>query len=999
MKKKIFAFDLGKTSIGYCVREDHDIKIANSIIMNIDHGTISDLKNRKNIKKILNAHKAREKYFKNLWIDCGLSPLEITDPNFTKEFSKKQDEKIYNSTLLRIALLQNKKLENWQIYKALHHAIQRRGYDAELPWKTIQTDDDKANKELMQKYTQKNNEELIHNEEYKYPCYYDALRLGLWTENEPQVFKKFIPQTNYNKIRSTNYVAPRNLVVKEISKLWINAQSQLPELKKYSVEEFLYGEYREAYGSYVNKDYQNYLGTEHDWQGVLGQKIPRFNNRIIAKCKLLPKRNVCKAETIENVTLVLLLQLKNLRITTGDGENIRLTPEELKEIYENWLQKKSERNNKLDTTITKKEIETVVNKKIINKIEPIKVNLAGRSSFCRRACNIMTDFILSGKLYPTDIDISKYIDAIDTKNGITHQEVSQMLEKIGDWNNLYIPDNRDENAKEGTSTRNKTDIIIGNITNPIVRNRLQIFRDLLLDLTTQYGTPDEIIFEFVRDGADNSLFGRIKAQSTEKYMKSQAKENELIKKELEDANALNGKYFEMHKLAKQQCCRSVYSGQMISISDYDNCEIDHIYPRTMGGNDAIYNKVLCFRTENQDKSGRTPYEWLSNDKENWTNYVNRLNEIKKSLGTKKFQLLTSKPVDCAKLIESYNALAETSHIARVAQQIAAATFDWGLQVKDEKRHIFVNNGASTSAIRKRYGLNSLLGNDYEKNRQNDKHHALDAICISYAREFVYDKDTNKDIIKGFNPDVVKHVIDNIMPLPYTNKKPLKANLRPLETIHGLRQYGEKAYITKRVEITSIKEKDVKSIIDKTIQNDLMTRLEQKPTLQEWIDLLANYIHPKKKTKVKKVMIFVSEGKLTKDTNERLRLGEFCDFGTKGTHHQFKSSKGHKGQILYFNEKGTVKVMPLYANKNTKESIDDLLNKGCRLYADGTVFYAGCLIQIPKDFKAGANTHSAGVYKVRTIQSNGQIKLESSNGIELSTSANNLVQAEFVKQKS
>ena len=57
----------------------------------------------------------------------------------------------------------------------------------------------------------------------------------------------------------------------------------------------------------------------------------------------------------------------------------------------------------------------------------------------------------------------------------------------------------------------KTDIIIGDVTNPIVRNRLQIFRDLLVRLADEYGKPDEVIFEFARDSADNSLFGKEKA--------------------------------------------------------------------------------------------------------------------------------------------------------------------------------------------------------------------------------------------------------------------------------------------------------------------------------------------------------------------------------------------------------------------------------------------------------------------------------------------------------
>ena len=999
--KKVFAFDLGKTSIGYCARCGHDIQEAESVIIDIDHADAASLRDRRRIFRTLNAHKAREKYFDKIWQDCNLEILSKDDKKFTKEFAAKGDSTIYNSCLLRIALLQNRKLETWQIYKALHNAMQRRGYDPNLAWKSAQTDDDKENLELAKKYTQENGEELIQNENYKYPCYYDALRLGMWSEDSPDEFKPFNPQQNFNKVRATNYVAPRNLVEKELTALWTNAQKQLPELKKYTPEEFLYGEYREAYGSYVNPDYRKYLGSEHDWQGVLGQKIPRFDNRIISKCKLLPKRNVCKANTLENVTLVLLLKLKNLRITNGSGDKVRLSPSDINTIYQNWLVKTEGRANKLDTTITKKEIEDVIGQKIIDKIEPMKADISGRSSFCRRACQIMTDIILSGELYPQNMKVSKYIDPQDTKDGITEEEIRTMLSKIGDWNNLYIPDNRNENAAIGENTREKTDLMIGGITNPVVRNRLQIFRDLLFYLAEKYGKPDEVIFEFVREGADNSLFGRIKAQSAESYMKNQEKENNQIKQELVDANALSPTNFEKAKLLKIQGGKCIYSGQPIAISDFDKCEIDHIYPRTMGGNDALYNKVLCFRAENQKKQGRTPYEWLSKDKEIWANYVNRLNDIKKQLGKKKYELLTSKPQDCEKLIESYNGLAETSHIAKIAQQITAFTFGWGLQVEGESRHIFVNNGATTFAIRKRYGLNAILGDAEKKNRQNDKHHSLDAICISYAREFKYDKTLNKDVIEGFNPDVVKKVIDGIIPYPYANKKALKSNTRPLETIYGKRIINGKACITNRVTLESLEPKDkkVKNIVDEVIKTDLLNKLEQKPSADEWYNYLKDYIHPKKKTKVKKVMIVVSEGTLEQDSNGRDRIGEYCDYGTKGTKGQFKCSKGHKGQILYYNDKGAVKVMPVYSNKKTQEVRDKLVEMGCKLYAGGQMFYSGCLVNIPNDFKAGAATHPAGVYKLRTIKSKGDVKLENNNGIEIDSSVKNLTDANFKKHSS
>ena len=1037
MVKKVFAFDLGKASIGYCVREDLDIKEVNSLIIDKDHSDISDLRARRRVEKTLIAHKKREDFFIDLWEKCGLEPLEKSDFRFTKEFGAKDDNTIYTSCLLRIALLQGKTLEKWQIYKALFNAIQRRGYDPNLAWKAAQNDDDKENLELIKKYTQENGAELINSEDYKYPCYYDAIRLGLWEESNPDVLKRNIDSiNNSNKVRCTAFVAPRQMVEKELRKLWENAQEQIPELNKYSTEEFLYGEYKEAYGSYLNPDFKQYMGTERDWQGVLGQKIPRFDNRIIAKCKLLPKRNVCKANTIENAGFVMLMKLKNLRITDTDGEKIVLSPSEIKQIYENWLDKiavnqakyeekmknegkeidKSEK--KLDTTITKKEIETVIGRSISDKIEPMKVNISGRSSFCKRACELMKKVILNGELYPVEMDIKEFVDSPDSKNGITEDEIITMLSRVGCWNNLHIPDNRGENAQIADKARTKTDIMIGNITNAVVRNRLQIFRDLLLSLEKDYGTPDEVIFEFARDGADNSLFGQEKVRSIEQDMKNHEKENLLIKKELEEQNAYSPTNFEKLKLLKMQGGKCIYSGQAIAISDFDKCEIDHIYPRTMGGNDALYNRVLCYREENQNKKGRTPYEWKSSNPEEWTKYVYRLNEIKTSLGKKKFELLTSSPEDCKKLIESYNGLAETSHIAKVAQQITAFIFGWGLQVEGENRHIYVNNGSSTSAIRRRYGLNSLLGNDTKKNRANDKHHALDAICISFSRDFKYDPESKKDVIKGFTKEMVKKAIDSIIPYPYANKKPFKGNLRPLETIYGLRKYGDKTYITNRVSIESIEPKDkkIKTNIDEAIIEDLLNKLSNKPDSKEWAQMLQNYIHPNKKTRVKKVMVIVSEGSIELDNNGRERMGEYCDFGTKGTKHQFKHSKGHKGQILYYNEKGTVKVMPIYANINRENVKDKLLNMGCKLYNNGEMFYSGCLVSVDKNFEATVYYKDAdengkekvvpikqevpvGIFKMRTIMSSGQVKLENNCGLEILSSVMVLTKCGLQKYKN
>lgn len=991
--KRIFAFDLGKASIGYCVREDNEIKTANSIIIDKDYGEVSSQRDRRRIKRTLDAHKARELFLNNLWENAGLEILSKEDERFKKEFPSKNEETIYTSCLLRIALLQGKKLETWQIYKALYNAIQRRGYDPNVKWAN-DSDDDKKNIELLEKYTTENGVELIKNDNYKYPCYYDAIRLGLWNEENPEELKRAISLDNINKVRQTNYVSPRNLVIEELTKLWENAQKQIPALSKISTDEFLWGNYREQYGSLVNPYLRKFMGKKEDWTGVLGQKIPRFSNRIISKCKLLPKRNVCKAKTAENVTFCMLMKLKNLRFTNIYGEKCQLTGEEINLIYENWLKKIESKDGKLDTTITKQEIEKTLGINILDKIEPMKVNLSGRSSFCRRACKIMKKVILSGK-NPLEIDISEFVDNSDTKNPITEEEILTMLSRVGNWDNLYIPDNRDENAQDFTDLRIKTDIILSNVTNPIVKNRLQLFRDLIFKLVEEYGVANEVIFEFIRQ---DSLEGKKKAKNYEEMIKRKEKENVIIKEELENADAKKKENFLKLKLLKMQAGKCIYSGKPIEITNFDACEIDHIFPRTYGGNDELSNKVLCYREYNQQKAGRCPHEWLSKDEKAWTDYVDRLNKIKTSLGRKKFELLTSSKETCLKLIESYNGLAETGHIARLAQQITSIIFGWGLGVKDENRHIFVNNGTSTSNIRRQYHLNSLLGDDEKKNRENDKHHALDAICISYSRDYKYNKEKDRDEIKDFPVEQIKEVINNIMPIPYAHKKVQKHIIKPLETIYGKRTYGDKQYITNRVDFTMLdmKESKIKSIIDETIKNDLLNKLSEKPDKKEWQNYLENYHHSKKKTKVKKVMLIESEGKFEKDSNGRERMGEFVDFGSKGTMHQFKHSKAHKGQILYYDNKNNVKVMPIYANKKTQDVKNKLIEMGCKLYNKGQIFSSGCLVQIPNDFKGGKNVYPKGMYKLRTIKSRGEVLLENNNGIEIVTSAKNLAEAKFHK---
>ena len=61
-----------------------------------------------------------------------------------------------------------------------------------------------------------------------------------------------------------------------------------------------------------------------------------------------------------------------------------------------------------------------------------------------------------------------------------------------------------------------------------------------------------------------------------------------------------------------------------------------------------------------------------------------------------------------------------------------------------------------------------------------------------------------------------------------------------------------------------------------------------------------------------------------------------------------------------------------------------------------MFYSGCLINIPNDFKAGKNVCCKGVYKLGSIWEKGPAEIISNCGIKILTSAANLVAADFSK---
>ena len=169
VQETIWAFDLGKGSIGEAVRQGNRFLHKESLLIPADFAETRTAATRRRMWRTRQAHKARERWLDEVWTSGGLVPLrkrevwknpntgkcelkQTSDYRLEREFAPKAGEAThdgahsdeaganlcYTSCLLRIKLLRGEKLEPWQIYKALYSAIQRRGYDPDIPWKTRQ---------------------------------------------------------------------------------------------------------------------------------------------------------------------------------------------------------------------------------------------------------------------------------------------------------------------------------------------------------------------------------------------------------------------------------------------------------------------------------------------------------------------------------------------------------------------------------------------------------------------------------------------------------------------------------------------------------------------------------------------------------------------------------------------------------------------------------------------------------------------------------------------
>lgn len=1005
----IFAFDLGTGSIGECVRAGSEIKHLESLLLPPDFAATEKQALRRRQMRTRESHRARENWWREQAKIAGLEILESRQPvkengqikNYSpdrrmlREFPEAGDTTIYTSSLLRIALLQGIKLESWQVYKAIWSAIQHRGYDTDVPWikehrrnisKEENTEekndpdekkknDEAENGKAVEEYTKLLNNCFGDKKEFHYPCYLEAYRMGIWNPTLPNKLDGRIgsnPSPARNKGAAKTAVAPRELVEKELRTMLEQAARQYLKLKG-KIDLILYGSAEKPYVSHSKVE------------GVLGQKVPRFNNRIISKCCLIPRLNVCNADDELNRDITFLMKLKNMRYFYGGNKECALDPKQLAELFEKYKETKSVTPKRWGNWV-KEKLGGIPNP---TQLEVEKPKISGRSRFCRPALKILKEILLHGTSpHEKHKELVKNNKNTSPNKGLVTADYAFLLDMPADWYNFTIPDHRSKDEKLDPALRPaKIDEVINEVNNPVIRHRLRLFERRLQSLKNKFGAPDKLVLELVRD-SDEGFMGAKRKKMYDNLQKDNRKKKDDAFKDLREANIAGRDSLLKMMLYREQNGLDFYSLQPIEVSHLNNYEIDHIVPRENGGSDAYINKILTTHENNQNKSNRTPFEWLSGT-EQW---LGILEKVKKSkLHPKKKALLTAE--NAKDLINKYTQLASTAYIAKLAQRVASLFFGWPQQTEGSKRKIIVTAGGHTAKIRRRYGLDRLLhtgktdeefkklidsGEIDKKNRDNPRHHALDALVISCIPEMKYNSGTgNDEMPKWFHKDFCKDGLEKVNPVPVNFLKPKLA-----ETIYGLRKIqrdGQEFYCaitrfgtgTKIEDFSSLKnaQKYTESIFDSKIREDFQAKLGKKPTETEWQGFLKNYHSGGKPKKIAQI----ASGKIAPDGIDN-SLGIAANFKAMGKirGQYYSDKKEHQGQLVYLNEKKKWIVEPVYVYDSLYVKMTQVRKKSSQVH----FFRSQQQVEIQKD----CNMHNPkqqipkGIYILKTIMGGAQGKL-------------------------
>ena len=271
----------------------------------------------------------------------------------------------------------------------------------------------------------------------------------------------------------------------------------------------------------------------------------------------------------------------------------------------------------------------------------------------------------------------------------------------------------------------------GKIANPTVHIGLNQVRLVVNALIKRYGHPSEVIVEVARDlkQSQDQRKEENERQAKNQYRNARIRADVAAVLQISTERVRAGdiqKVILWEELSFDPAYRRCpYSGVQISEAMLlsDQVEIEHILPFSETLDDSLNNKTVALRTANRVKGNRTPWRAFGAQSTAGFNYAEMLQRAEQMPMQKRYRFAEDGYQRWLRDDKGFlaRALNDTRYLSRVAREYVSLICPQNTRVIP---------GRMTAMLRAKFGLNDVLGTNGIKNRNDHRHHAVDACVIA-----------------------------------------------------------------------------------------------------------------------------------------------------------------------------------------------------------------------------------------------------------------------------
>ncbi|MCX5632227.1 MAG: type II CRISPR RNA-guided endonuclease Cas9 [Phycisphaerae bacterium] len=284
-----------------------------------------------------------------------------------------------------------------------------------------------------------------------------------------------------------------------------------------------------------------------------------------------------------------------------------------------------------------------------------------------------------------------------------------------------------------------------NIPNPIVTTVMFQLRKVINALVREFGKPEKIIIEFARE---LKVSKDLRKEIIEEQAENQNEREQCAKRIREyhhwdEDVQVSATDILKYRLWEEQNGFCPYSLRKIGIEQLlsTETEVDHILPYSMSLDNSRRNKVICFSSENQTKGQNSPIDWLGETSERFRKIAEAIEKGILGFDKAKKERFFVHNEEIAEKYTPDRLLQDTSYIAREVRSYLKRLYS----ANDAEKCVKTTKGGITAELRNMWGLNAILrdGEIGPKNRDDLRHHAIDAAVIAITSPGMIKKITDK----------------------------------------------------------------------------------------------------------------------------------------------------------------------------------------------------------------------------------------------------------------